>query len=455
MTLTRPFARRFARVAGLAALVIAPASWALVAAATLAFTFLPSLAHAAGGSQNKTEDMTLAVGETRTLSASNVKNYNDSGQGIIDIRLTPDGGQFVIVGKKAGTTTLLLIKNDGSQLTYEITVTQRPIPVVQRELQQLIEGSIGLRLRQVGARIFIEGGVATDGEMKRVQQIANLYPGQVESLVTLGSGAADRKTLVRIDFFFIEYDRTSSYNVGIGWPEQIGGVNAGQPVVQSTLSYDFAARATTAATASVVNQPLPVLDIASSNGWAKVMHQASILTANGAEANFASGGVKNVVVTFGINQTLQQIKFGVDMTVLPRYDAQNREIEMNLKADVMELTPPVQGTVPSQDVTKLNTLINLKLGQALVLSGIRTRSVRHNVTGLPLLSEIPVLGVLFGAHNNQAEDVEGAVFIIPSIIETVPKSAVEVIKNALSQFKDYSGDVNQVESFNKTPPSAR
>jgi pilus assembly protein CpaC len=198
-----------------------------------------------------------------------------------------------------------------------------------------------------------------------------------------------------------------------------------------------------------VNQPLPYLDIASSNGWAKVMHQASILTANGAEANFTSGGLKNVVVTFGINQTLQQIKFGVDMTVLPRYDAANREIEMNLKADVLELAPPVQGTVPSQDVTKINTLINLKLGQALVLSGIRTRTVRH------ILSEIPVLGVLFGSHSNQAEDVEGAVFIIPSIIETVPKSAVEVIKNALSQFKDYSGDVDQVESFNKTPPSAR
>ena len=66
-----------------------------------------------------------------------------------------------------------------------------------------------------------------------------------------------------------------------------------------------------------------------------------------------------------------------------------------------------------------------------------------------------MLGVFFGAHNNAAEDIEGAVFIIPSIIETVPKSAVEVIKNALSQFKDYSGDVNQVESFNKTPPAAR
>jgi pilus assembly protein CpaC len=307
----------------------------------------------------------------------------------------------------------------------------------------------------VGARIFIEGGVATEGELKRIQQVAALYPGQVEALVSLGSAAADRKTLVRIDFFFIQYDRTSSYNVGIGWPDNIGGANAGTQTVQSTLSYDFAAKATTQATASVVNQPLPSLDIASSNGWAKLMHQASILTANGSEANFSSGGVKNVVVTFGINQTLQQIKFGVDMTVLPRYDPQTREIEMNLKADVLELTPPVAGTVPSQNVTKINTLINLKLGQALVLSGIRSRSVVHNVTGLPGLSEIPVLGVLFGAHSNQAEDVEGAVFIIPSVIETVPKSAVDVIKNALSQFKDYSGDVDQVESFNKVPPSAR
>jgi pilus assembly protein CpaC len=430
---------------------------------TLAFgslTLLSSPAEAqaprTGASRDKTEDMTLAVGETRTLSARDVKNYNDSGQGIIEIRLTPDGGQFIIVGKKAGATTLLLIHNDGTQTTYEITVTQRPIPVVSRELQQLIEGTPGLRLRQVGARIFIEGGVATDGELKRVQQIAGLYPGQVEALVTLGSGAADRKTLVRIDFFFISYDRTSSYNVGIGWPANIGGANNNANTVQSTLSYDFAARATTAATASVVNQPLPSLDIAASNGWAKVMHQASILTANGSEANFSSGGQKNVVVTFGINQTLQQIKFGVDMTVLPRYDAQNREIEMNLKADVIELSAPIGGgTVPSQDITKLNTLVNLKLGQALVLSGIRTRSQIHSVTGLPLLSEIPVLGVLFGAHNNQTEDIEGAIFIIPSIIETVPKSAVEVIKNALSQFKDYSGDVEQVESFNKTPPSAR
>jgi pilus assembly protein CpaC len=408
------------------------------------------------GGRDHTEDISIAIGETRTISAKDVKSYSDSGQGITDVRLTPDGAQFVIVGKKAGSTTLLLIKNDGSQVTYEISVTARPIATVERELQQLLEGTPGVHLRRVGARIFIEGYVATEPELKRVQQIATLYTGQVEALVTLGTGAADRKTLVRVDFFFVQYDRTTSYGVGIGYPSQIGGVYANQPVIQSNLSYDFAAQTTTAANATVVNQPLPFLDIAQENGWAKVMRQASLLTANGSEANFVSGGQKNVVVTYGINQTLQQIKFGVDMTVLPRYDAQNREIEMTLKASISDLTPPISGgTVPSQDQTKIDTLVNLKLGQALVLSGIRSRIHRHDVQGLPLLSEIPVLGLLFGAHTDNTEDVEGAIFIVPSIIETVPKSAIEVIKNALAQFKDYSGQVDDVESWNKTPPSAR
>jgi pilus assembly protein CpaC len=425
------------------------------------FSLLPVATSSAqthnGNGRDRTEDLALAVGETRTLSARDVKSYSESSLGAVVVAtLSPDGTQFIVVGKKPGTSTFLFIKTDGSQVTYEITVTQRPIATVERELQQLLEGTPGVRLRRVGARIFIEGYVSTEPELKRVQQIATLYPGQVEPLVTLGTGAADRKTLVRIDVFFVQYDRTTSYNVGIGYPASIGGNYASQQVLQSSFSFDFAAQTTTSANASVINQPLPYLDIAQEQGWAKVMRQASILTANGAEASFQSGGLKNVVVTYGINQTLQKIKFGVDMTVLPRYDAQNREIEMTLKADVSDLTPPISGgTVPSQDTTTLSTLVNLKLGQALVLSGIRSRIQRHDVQGLPLLSEIPVLGLLFGTHINNTEDVEGAVFIVPSIIETVPKSAVEVIKNALAQFKDYSGQVDEVESWNKTPPAAR
>jgi pilus assembly protein CpaC len=420
-----------------------------------AFGALPATESRAQSHREHSEDMTLAVGETKTLPARDVKNYSVGVEGIAEVRLAPDGSQFVIVGRKPGSTTLLLIKGDGTQITYEITVSTRSPQAVERELTELLEGTPGVRVRRVGGRLFLEGGVSTESERTRVNQIAGLYPGQVESLVTIGAGP-DRKTLVRLDFFFVQYDRTSSYQVGIGWPDSIGGVNSqNQPYIQSTLSYDFAAKTVTAAQASVVNQPLPRIDIAATNGWAKILKQSSVITSNGSETAFNSGGEVNIITQTSIGSTLNKIPFGTNVDVLPRYDLATREIEISLKAEIADLTAPTTPPIPNRDLTTLRTVVNLKLGQALVLSGIRSRNVTHTITGLPGLSSIPVLGLLFGSHANTTEDVEGAIFIIPSVIETVPKSSIEVIKNALSQFKDYSGDVEQVESWNKTPPAAR
>jgi pilus assembly protein CpaC len=436
---------KWARVAALSALFLA------------AFAGGPSLkiARAQHAGREHAEDMSLAVGQTVTLSAKDVKNYSVGVEGIIDVRLTPQGDQFVIVGKKAGSSTLLLIKGDGSQFTYDITVSTQDPRRVERELGQLLEGTPGVRVRRVGGRFFLEGGVASDVERNRIQQIAALYPSQVESLVTIGTVASDRKTLIRLDFFFIQYDRTSSYQVGIGWPTSFGGTNfQNQPVFQSNVSYDFAAKTITAAQAQVVNQPLPRLDLAATNGWAKILKQSSVITSNGSETIFSSGGEVNVLTQTALGTSLQKIPFGTKVKVLPRFDPQNREVEVKLEAEVMDLTTPTSPPIPNRDVTTLDTLVNLKLGQALILSGIRTRNQEHDYTGLPLLSQIPVLGLLFATHHNDVKDVEGAIFIIPSVIETVPKSAVEVIKNALSQFKDYSGEINQVDTWNKTPPQA-
>ncbi len=421
-------------------------------------TFSPSTAFAQGKKDDHVEELAIAIGETKTIPAAGVKNFSEGAPGIVDVRLTPAGDQFIIVGKKAGTTTLLLIKNDGTQFTWQISVSNKSPAAVERELQQLIEGMSGVRIRRVGSRFFLEGGVSTEAELKRVQQVAQLFPGQVESLVTVGSGgAADRKLLIRLDFFFVQYDRTSSYAVGLGWPDSILGKDAaGQAqVLQTQFQYDFISKTTTAAQASIVNQPLPRLDIASRHGWAKVLKQSTVITSNGSEATFNSGGEQNFLNSTGLQTTIVKITFGTNVTVLPRFDSQSKEIEIKLDADISDLVAPATGTLPGRVVTKLATFVNLKLGQALILSGIRTRAETHSVSGLPGLSSVPVLGILFGSHSDTQNEVEGAVFIIPSIIETVPKSAIEVIKNALSSYEDYSGDIDKVDSYNKTPPAAK
>jgi pilus assembly protein CpaC len=93
----------------------------------------------------------------------------------------------------------------------------------------------------------------------------------------------------------------------------------------------------------------------------------------------------------------------------------------------------------------------MKLGQSLVLSGIRTQSQRKGTAGVPLLSDIPLLGALFGTRTQAREDVEGAVFIIPSVVESAPRDAMEMVNDAISQYTDYAGDMEEVNAYNKRP----
>lgn len=394
------------------------------------------------------QEIGIAVGETRTIAAGDVKQYSEGSPGIADVRLTPDGSKFVIVGQRAGSSSLLMIKNDGSQVNWVINVFARSPELVERELTQLLEGYPGLRIRRVGARLFIEGGVANDMEQKRTTQIAQLYPGQVESLVTVGTGAIDRKLNVRIDFFFVQYNKSSNWQIGISWPGKYGG-----QFIQSEIDFDFLSRANpTSAMARVVNQPLPGLDLASQRGWVKVLKQATVITTNGNEARFENGGEVNFPVNSGFAAQIEKISFGTNVAVLPRYDPATRNLEVRVQADVADLTPPAASNLPGRNTAKVSTLVYLKLGQSLVLSGIRTRTERRQSNGIPGLSWIPVLGVLFGSLGDSWEDVEGAVFVIPSVVESVPRGQYDIVKEALEQYEEFSGDIKSVKTYQKAPP---
>jgi pilus assembly protein CpaC len=399
------------------------------------------------GESSSTEELNLPVGGNKTYPAGDVKNFSEGVPGIADVKVT-DSGQFVITGQKPGSTTVLLLKKDGSQTTLVVNVYARSPEVVKRELAQLLEGKTGLNVRQIGSRFFIEGGVNTEPEAKQIGQIASLYQGQVESLVTVGGASVDRKFNVRIDFFFVQYDKRSSYGVGISYPTRIGG-----EFIQSNFTYDFLAGSTSTATASVVNQPLPGLDLAARKGWAKVMKQSTVIMQNGTEALFDSGGEQNYQQVTGLTAQIYKIPFGTNVIVLPRYDVASSDMDVKIQAEVADLTPAVTGTVlPGRATSKLTTNVHLKLGQSLVLSGIKTQAQQRSSTGLPLLSEIPILGVFFGSQSWVKEEVEGAVFIVPSVVEAVSRSTVDLVTVAMKQYEKYSGDIEEQNTYEKKPP---
>src|SRR5690606_809065 len=186
-----------------------------------------------------------------------------------------------------------------------------PMSEIADEINELLGASPGIRVRQVGERLFIEGGVSSESELKRIESIAKLYEGQVESLVVVGGPAAERHQNIRLDIYYIQVDRSKGYQVGVAWPDSLRAT--------ASVAYDFAQGALSQATAQVVDQALPGLDFAATKGWAKVMKHSTVITANGSEASFSSGGEQNYRVVGGLSAELQQIVFGTKVKVLPRF----------------------------------------------------------------------------------------------------------------------------------------
>ena len=64
-----------------------------------------------------------------------------------------------------------------------------------------------------------------------------------------------------------------------------------------------------------------------------------------------------------------------------------------------------------------------------------------------------MLGLLFASHSNLDLQTEGAVFVVPSVVESVPASAAEMVDTAIAKFADYDGDIEKVNAYEKKPGS--
>ena len=63
-----------------------------------------------------------------------------------------------------------------------------------------------------------------------------------------------------------------------------------------------------------------------------------------------------------------------------------------------------------------------------------------------------MLGVLFGGNSNSDTEIEGAVFVIPSIVESAPRKAHDLVRDSLDGYLKYSGDIDDTESFKHAAP---
>ena len=103
-----------------------------------------------------------------------------------------------------------------------------------------------------------------------------------------------------------------------------------------------------------------------------------------------------------------------------------------------------QQTVPTIDTRKVDTEALVKDGQTVVLGGLRKREVTQDITKVPLLGDIPLLGRLFMDTEEEVKTNELIIFITPRIITEPTLSSAETNSLEATNFGGpkvtYTGD---------------
>ena len=150
-------------------------------------------------------------------------------------------------------------------------------------------------------------------------------------------------------------------------------------------------------------------------------HEAQLKV--GQEVPFLTGAYANLSGTGGpgaspVNpfQTVERKDVGLVLTVTPHIN-EGDSVRMDIKLEVSSLAPPVIGA--SDLITnkrEVNTAVLVTDGTMLVLGGLISEELKENVSKVPALGDIPVLGNLFRYRSSSKIKRNLMVFLKPTIL---------------------------------------
>jgi type IV pilus assembly protein PilQ len=163
-----------------------------------------------------------------------------------------------------------------------------------------------------------------------------------------------------------------------------------------------------------------ILTMAESRGLLKILSRPRVVTQNNIQA-LVRQGVRVPIVTqaqLGGPPTVTYVDAFLRLTVTPQITSENT---IFLNVDVENTTPDFGRTVqgnPTLITQQATTQVLVTDGGTVVIGGVIQTQNSVNVSQIPLLGDIPVMGNLFKRRSVSTSNQELIFFITPRIIQT-------------------------------------
>lgn len=372
----------------------------------------------------KNLEFDLEVGESRVLQIPGARRVAVGNSQVLSA-MAADGREVMLFARQEGTSSVHIWTAAATPEAYAVRVLPAGLRRMRAEVDKLLESIPSAHSTQVGGNLVIEGNDLSDEDRTRIAALAQRYPGILDF-----TGQVGWDRMVLLDVQVVELPRSRLTDFGVHWDGATqGGLQAGMIWDGGTAAGMLTERPGTAPLAA----PMPVQRAASyfganavlssslaamaQKGEAVMLAQPQLLARSGSTASFLAGGEVPYTSSDrnGVPTTLFK-PYGVSLHITPRID-RNGAIRSRIEVEASSVDASMSlPSGPALRTRRAVTEFNVRSGQTLVLGGFLSREQSSERSGIPLLSDIPVLGSLFGADTTQRRETELAIFVTPSIV---------------------------------------
>ncbi|CAA7616839.1 type II and III secretion system protein family protein [Magnetospirillum sp. SS-4] len=374
------------------------------------------------------ESIRLAVGKSADiLLPTEVRDVIVGNSDIADV-MVRSPTQIYMVGRAPGQTNVFLIDRSGKAFRrYEVDVAIDS-QAVREVLRQVLPDESAIQVSAVGDSLYLSGTVRTDAAGNAAKALARRFVAKDENLVNMMRISNDQQVLLQVKVVEMQRTVVKELGVGVSTTRPIGLAGhqdltgfTTSTIGQITTSYFGSATVTGIGTLTTN------LSMLENQGLIRTLVEPNLTAVSGETATMLAGGEIPIPVADVNGSISVEFKpYGVLMNFTPTVlDPGRLSLKMTAEVSAIDTAnrTAVSSTisVPAFKVRRAGSTVELPSGGSIMIAGLLQNDLTGNVSGLPGLMDIPVLGALFRSNAFQRNETELVVILSAYVVQSVDR----------------------------------
>jgi pilus assembly protein CpaC len=352
--------------------------------------------------------------------------------------------KLYMVGTNLGSTNVMALDQQGnviSQFNVQVTLDEKPIIGLVKKLFP----DESIQIDVFTDQAILSGHVSSPDVANNIRDVVGHYFGELQGLkgkpdeIIMNMMTVDGEQQVTLRVKVVEASRDVMRELGIetGYTQNTGIGN-----FTGSLASLVGLGTTPLGVADVLYNtgdsglgPIEVAVSALENkGLINTLAEPNLTAISGEQAGFLAGGEYPVPTSIDQNGNVVYTyrPFGVALNFRPTVLSSDR-ISLQLQTEVSDVSPISGSDVPSFTVRRASTTVEMASGGSLMIAGLLQSDASQDLSHLPGIGDIPILGKLASSDTFQRNESELVVIVTAVLVKPYADQKAAAEENTVQE----------------------